>query len=186
MSGRWLQTISYHAQKMIWIQITSNAHIPRGAKEKQCFQSTKVSTGFKSANSLFYRAELWPLRASPPALVLTCTPTLIRGMRRHVWLEASSHKGVGMPRCCCKPVVMFSVQYWAWCLTGSQGGKRWKFQFANPLRRFRNRQDVTLFLLCLTLYFSSRMPLNYILYAVVVVVVSKSLTCNLLCATRRN
>lgn len=51
------------------------------------------------------------------------------------------------------------------------GKKRWKFQFANPLRQFRNRQDVTLFLLCLTLYFSSRMPLNYILCAAVVVVV---------------
>lgn len=95
----------------------------QNAKEKQCFQSTKVSTGFKSANSLFHRAELWPLRAYPPALVLTCTPTLIRGMRRHIWLEARSHEGLGMPRCCCKPGVMFSVQYWAWRLTGLQGKK---------------------------------------------------------------
>lgn len=46
--------------------MTLNAHILRGAKEKQCFESTEVSPGFTSANSFVPRSG---------TVTTTCTST---------------------------------------------------------------------------------------------------------------
>lgn len=77
----------YYVEKIILMQITSDAHFPSGVEKPKphLFWSAGVSAGFKSADSLLHGAE--------PSRLFSCTwtPGLLWGMRRTFgWLPGNS------------------------------------------------------------------------------------------------